>query len=277
MMPAPDNELVNEARSAEALLAEVPSRRVRENVLRAARQAIQPAGGTGTVPHRRWPMALAASVLVGTFGLILTAQLTRKVEPVQVAMASREVSPPAAPAASGAAPAIAPAEAPPLPAKAEAPSRVASSTATPVAKTRALVQPQPEITNLAAASGPQEPQFVAGANAQVASPVPFPAPASSQSSPPQLATDTSADRVEEKRKAGAPETAALAQSAPAARARVADAAAAPAPVLSAQQWIDRIVALRRDGHQDDADRELAELRKRYPTLEIPRAATRQLP
>lgn len=48
----------------------------------------------------------------------------------------------------------------------------------------------------------------------------------------------------------------------------ADATAANAP----GPWLDRIVALRRAGQHDEADRELKRLRERYPQLEIPAAA-----
>ncbi len=243
MNPERGHDLVNAARSAEALLAEVPSRRVRENVLRVARQAVRPAGGAGPAAHRRWPMALAASVLVGTVGAILTVQLSRKVEPVQLAMASREVATPAASATSGAAPAVA--------------------------------QSRSKVTTVAAASGPREARTVAGGVAPVGSPVPFPARAAPQSPPLQLTQEMRADRLEGAKEVMVPQSANLATAAPAARA--ADAASAPAAVLGAQQWIDRILALRRNGRQDDADRELAELRKRYPTLEIPRAAMRPVP
>ena len=58
------------------------------------------------------------------------------------------------------------------------------------------------------------------------------------------------------------------------------AAAAPAPaerrlqtfganaVQSPEQWLERIAALRKDGKQDEADRDLAEFRKRYPDFKI---------
>lgn len=48
----------------------------------------------------------------------------------------------------------------------------------------------------------------------------------------------------------------------------ADVSAADAP----GPWLDRIVALRRAGQHDEADRELKRLRERYPQLEIPAAA-----
>jgi hypothetical protein len=64
-------------------------------------------------------------------------------------------------------------------------------------------------------------------------------------------------------------------SAPAA-ARTADRAAAQA--ISAQQtpqqWLDRIMVLRREGRQEEADRELSRLRERFPEVIVPPAALR---
>jgi len=56
-------------------------------------------------------------------------------------------------------------------------------------------------------------------------------------------------------------------------ARSASAAAVSAATPSTpQQWIERIIELRRAGRQDDADRELAQFRQRNPGYTIPAAA-----
>jgi hypothetical protein len=59
-------------------------------------------------------------------------------------------------------------------------------------------------------------------------------------------------------------------------ARKADRAAAQATAKeeTPQQWIDRIVAMRREGRQDQADRELIRLRERFPGVVVPPAALR---
>jgi TolA-binding protein len=40
---------------------------------------------------------------------------------------------------------------------------------------------------------------------------------------------------------------------------------------SPERWLERIVQLRREGKQDEADKALAEFRKRYPGYAIPQA------
>jgi hypothetical protein len=45
-------------------------------------------------------------------------------------------------------------------------------------------------------------------------------------------------------------------------------------VPTAKEWVDRIVAMRRAGRQDEADRELAALRKQYPNFVVPATALR---
>jgi hypothetical protein len=53
-----------------------------------------------------------------------------------------------------------------------------------------------------------------------------------------------------------------------AAAGAASAQAAPEPPTAAL-WLERIVALRHAGRDDDADRELQRLRARYPDVRIP--------
>lgn len=50
--------------------------------------------------------------------------------------------------------------------------------------------------------------------------------------------------------------------------RMADAAAPESP----ERWVERIVELRKAGRHEDAEKELAEFRKRYPDYKIPEAA-----
>jgi hypothetical protein len=51
--------------------------------------------------------------------------------------------------------------------------------------------------------------------------------------------------------------------------------AAPAGELAPAQWIERIVALRAAGRDDEADRELKRFRERHPDFRLPPAALRK--
>jgi hypothetical protein len=55
--------------------------------------------------------------------------------------------------------------------------------------------------------------------------------------------------------------------APAARARMAEQAAE-----SPERWLERIVQLRKEGRHEDAEKQLAEFRTRYPDYKVPEAA-----
>jgi hypothetical protein len=58
------------------------------------------------------------------------------------------------------------------------------------------------------------------------------------------------------------------QAAPAARAEARARSAEEGP----DRWLERIIALRKEGRHDEADKALAEFRKRYPERSIPEAA-----
>ncbi|HKQ28849.1 MAG TPA: hypothetical protein VJT77_09635 [Burkholderiales bacterium] len=55
--------------------------------------------------------------------------------------------------------------------------------------------------------------------------------------------------------------------APAARARMAEQGAE-----SPERWLERIVQLRKEGRHDEAEKQLAEFRKRYPDYKVPETA-----
>ena len=55
--------------------------------------------------------------------------------------------------------------------------------------------------------------------------------------------------------------------APAARARMAEQAAE-----TPERWLERIVQLRKEGRHEEAEKQLAEFRKRYPDYKVPEAA-----
>ncbi|MGE5640789.1 MAG: hypothetical protein ACM30H_11920 [Clostridia bacterium] len=65
-----------------------------------------------------------------------------------------------------------------------------------------------------------------------------------------------------------PAAAAAPQAAPAARDEVRALARSNAVATTPEQWLERIAALRKEGRDDEADRQLAEFRKRYPEYRI---------
>ena len=58
------------------------------------------------------------------------------------------------------------------------------------------------------------------------------------------------------------------QSGPAARSRMTESAAAEPP----ERWLERIAELRKQERHEEADKQLAEFRRRYPDFRIPAAA-----
>jgi len=92
-----------------------------------------------------------------------------------------------------------------------------------------------------------------------------PAPATASSPGPDERTDRAAGIVAKPQKQGA-----LAASAAAsAESAAADAASPP---LRAEDWLDKIIRLRRDGRHAEADAELKQFRERYPQVAIPAEA-----
>jgi hypothetical protein len=92
-------------------------------------------------------------------------------------------------------------------------------------------------------------------------------PASPPGAAPSRAPKAEANRA---REASREEAAAQAQSAMGERRAAADRVAAAA-ARSPEQWLQGIADLRRQGRHEEADRELAEFRKRYPDYRIPEA------
>jgi hypothetical protein len=91
-------------------------------------------------------------------------------------------------------------------------------------------------------------------------------------------------RVEARRRADTEAVAPAPQAAPLPQAalRRAEEGARKAPMLSAaalqspEQWLQGIADLRWQGYHDEADRQLAEFRKRYPDYRIPEAMLRKV-
>ena len=88
--------------------------------------------------------------------------------------------------------------------------------------------------------------------------------AETQTAPPAAAPSARADSREKSAAAGA---------------QPAEPQAAPAPrvlgragIEPPERWLERIVQLRKEGKHEDADKQLAEFRKRYPDYKVPQAA-----
>jgi hypothetical protein len=289
-------------REAHDLLDERPRNRARANVLRAASEAAaeaarrqaRPARPAGAGWWRPWSFrplqAVAATALVGVVAALLVARV------------EREQGTPAAPAASG------------RPAGPEAPSRPAASTTVPGTAARSVTSGAESGAprGLApAAPLPAPPRGETGEAALTPSrrdaapePAASPADAGPAARPPAPAPE--APQARAVAIPAAPEPAAvqeqtdvraLGRAAPAVNAGAQRAMkAAPAHETAGPQaaspegvspetarpetaslaaWFDRIIALRRAGRDEEADRELARLRARFPDAVIPPAAQKK--
>jgi hypothetical protein len=94
---------------------------------------------------------------------------------------------------------------------------------------------------------------------------PPPPPARAPAEPPQVAQKPARDQFTPDPRADSGRRAEIAR-APAAPAATASALAGVAP--SPEQWLQGIADLRRQGRHEEADRELAEFRKRYPDYRL---------
>jgi hypothetical protein len=281
MSDADDAGLLRQLRDAEAALDERPAPRVRQAVLRAAVQAARPdvsPSSTPVAPPARaariragwgwpprswgWSIPAAASVLVGAIAVGVVSEMQRTAAPTVATVAASATPTEKKASAPEAA-------APPSPAAAAAPS--ASGAGTVVAGPA-----RPAIRSLTpAAESSNAPPAASVAQAPLSNVLLGPArirPERSQAyaalpKQTQSPAEDSAPR-QETRSAPAAQTAAQVQSPAPAMARVLTEPQTP------QQWVDRIVAMRRAGRQDEADRELVLLRKRYPEFVVPAAALR---
>lgn len=289
--PAPDFDaadarVLDAYRQASA--GEVPDAQTRAAILAAATRAVgarpQPVGAARL---RRWrfPLAAAASVLVGAFALLLATQVEQRQGETERQVAERTVQPPAAPAPApaAAAPAAArmdpgvPDPPPAQPAARTAPPREAAQR-----RAEAAVRSDSASSNASSTTAAQgglatpPPPQPAATTAEAAAP----APAAALPASPSTAPGAPAATLMARPAARAPSAATL--SAPAAdsvarhdagareeRAR----AAVPTP-LPLDAWIERIVALRKAGRDDEADAELKALRAAHPAAELPPAVQR---
>jgi hypothetical protein len=258
-------------RNAEAALSERPSPRVRQAVMRAATAAADAAHrrqleaqksrpGIGSrwsragwfAPIWRWSAPVAASVLVGAIAVELVSQMHQAVPTAgSSALPQREDK---ARPDSVATPS---AGAPPVAVDRGTVDRAAA--ASPAPRAKAVEHP---------ASRKAEPQAaeVERFKANAAPSADRDAAAVQESRQISVPLDVSPAQAQ----APAPAAAERARSAAAPAAQ----AAAPPPQLDSKAWIERIVALRRQGRQREADQELERLRRAYPGLSIPPEALR---
>jgi len=276
MSDSDDASLLRQVRDAEAALDERPAPRVRQAVLRAAAQAARPVLSPPATPPARaarilagwgwpprswgWSIPAAASVLVGAIAVGVVSEMQRTAAPTAAtvaasatrtekkASASEAAAPPspvAVPQASGAAALDAGA------------ARPAERSLAPVAES-SNAPPMASVAQAALSKALPDQARIRQERSQAYAALPE--KAQSQAEDSALRQDT--------------------QSAPA--AQTAKQVPSPAPAMARmltdprtpQQWVDRIVAMRRAGRQDEADRELALLRKRYPEFVVPAAALR---
>ena len=295
---------------------EAPRVETRAAILAAAARAVdarpQSVGSdavvrpSGARSGLRLPLALAASLLVGTVAWQLAAQFDASPPTEQIARAPA-APPPLSLESSAAPPPIAPTAAPrsaptpspvaePLspPAPARTPS--ASSLPAPAEPTGAphLARAVPD-ENAAptAASAPSAPPATAETRAAAVAPGTAEATATARSSAPRLAF--AEDRSSAARRANGSEASARIGASPAASASAVDSAlrradppglgqsserrgnVADPPPRTAAAWLDRIAELRRDGRDADADAEIRALRLAYPEVQIPPALLLPLP
>jgi len=257
---ADDAGLLRQLRDAEATLGERPTARVRRAVLRAAAQAVGPGlnappRAAPTRPGRSlwprnwgWSIPVAASVLVGAIAVGVVSEVQRSAAPTSAtAVASAAPAEKKTPApeaiASPRREAGAMAPAPGFAAKRDA------GTASPAAKSVAPLAARRAVPVLP------------GANRE---------PSEAYAAPAQRTRTQAQDALVELDTRPGPAAPTDAQ----VQAPAPTGAKLPMQPQTPQRWVERIVALRRAGQQDEADRELALLRKRFPQFVVPAEALR---
>ena len=271
-------------REASRQLDDAPAARVRAAVLAAAARGVAapplravPTATTASgspFRSRRWPLSAAALLVVSvTTGLVATHVLRDGPErittvaaagpdvaaPQREALAAAEVAPtPPTTPSNERTPAVEPTGAA---ARKPAPVRRETESASPAVPRASAPAPAPPIPpeSRGTATTPVQPAFVA------------PPPAASPSAQPTersaKAESVTADSATANDTRGAAEAPRL--SAPAAitamRARLGRTAEPAGP----EAWVERIVKLRADGNDVEADRELDALRQRYPGFVVP--------
>jgi len=289
MTPAPDPDAAEAARLrvAHDVLDERPSPSVRAAVLRAAADSVRgaPANETVRAPRQRtarswfgWRPAAAAgaSLAVAILAVGIATHVERETPPesrseMQPSPATATPSDNAAPAAPGRA------DSPVPKSKAFAPARDQIDAARPAAppeplarKAKPAVAPQPPSEEAKRAVAPEPLNEAARSNAVPEQPAEAAARAqASTMQAPALPTN--------------PREAIPRAAAPVAKTLSPDGAGAPPSQTgaerlrrpaSAEDWLRRIIELRRSGRDAQADDELTRFRAAFPNVKIPRDALR---
>ena len=220
------------------LAREEPPRHLDDAILAASRRETRSRPAPLVVPsgRRRWYFPVAAAAII-VLAVAVTVHVERDEQNYEVAEGPASVPPPAAPAVQSE---------PPVP---------------PAAKEQAATEPRP--TPDPAAGSRQAPSHAEAAPALsdlYKKPAPPPDETSNRARA-MARADAEQAQAREEARAAAPTPAR------AAAERLASAAA----VASPEQWLQGIADLRRQGRHEEADRQLAEFRKRYPDYRIPDA------
>ena len=280
-------------RAASAALDERPSAATRAAILAAAARQVearpQSADAPRVVRRTRWPLAAAAAVLLSTLAVMManrtgqempsfTAPAERAPEAIAVAPAS-SVSASATPSPDRAEPS----SAPPI---ATAPAPVAKHSTSSSARNErssvsAMTAERMDAQRSDAARSAEQASGAASGEARpdppAAPPAPTPTPARAaplaRSAPAPAAAGAmrASDVAAEEPEAAAADRASARERAPAAQG-AARLDAARDFEGSAPHWLDRIVKLRREGRDAEADAELKRFRERYPDVQVSPAA-----
>lgn len=283
-------------REASAALDERPSPATRAAILAAAARQVEARPQSADAPRvmrrPRWPLAAAAAVLLSTLAVMM-ANRTEQEMPSFTAPAERAPESVAiAPAPSAAAPSSDSAAALPPPPIAQAPAPIAKrSTASNAREERSSVPAAPtergdaqrsDAASAAASarSAERSPEVVSAESRQdlpAALPSAPPAPpraaplARSAPAPAAAGAVRAPDIAAEGQGPSPAERGSAQERAPASQGK-AGLDAARDFEGSAPMWLERIVKLRREGREAEADTELKRFRERYPDVPVPSAA-----
>jgi hypothetical protein len=235
-----------------ALDAEEPPRALDEAILAAARRPLAAARQTARSWTQRWsvPLSLAAVVVLS---VVVTLRIQHEQPGIEQPAPVRKEEQVARQAAE--------------------PIKPAADPDGPAAESVARAPQQKSMPRKEAQAFPSSAQDRAVAESRVAEAAPA-SPAASSAPAPQMEAPALAKRAD-----AAPEVGAMAGSvapppapaadAPAMRAMQRERIAAERDVATPERELERIAGLRKQGKHDEADKALAEFRKRHPEFKIP--------